>query len=68
MERIARVTGKDPLDVKMLNMNPMDKEMLTPMIEELKKTSDYEQRRAHIDKFNKVTAQINNILFIMITE
>ncbi|XP_058788859.1 xanthine dehydrogenase/oxidase-like isoform X2 [Phymastichus coffea] len=53
MERIARVTGKDPLDVKIINMNPADKEALMPMIEELKKTSDYKQRKTAVDKFNK---------------
>ncbi|XP_058788820.1 xanthine dehydrogenase/oxidase-like [Phymastichus coffea] len=52
MERIARVTGRDALDVKIINMNPADKETLIPMIEELKKTSDYEQRKTAVDNFN----------------
>lgn len=54
MERIARVTGKDSLDVKILNMNAVDKEALLPMIEELKKTSDYEKRKIDVENFNRV--------------
>lgn len=54
MERIARITGKDPLEVRMINMNDTDKQMLTPLIDELKKSSDYENRLIDIKKFNNV--------------
>ncbi|XP_008216630.2 xanthine dehydrogenase [Nasonia vitripennis] len=52
MEKIARITGKDPLDIRMINMNDADKAILTPMIDELKKSSDYEKRVKDVDKFN----------------
>lgn len=54
MERIARITGKDPLDIRMINMNDADKAILTPMIDELKKTSDYEKRVNDVNEFNSV--------------
>ncbi|XP_014217161.1 xanthine dehydrogenase-like [Copidosoma floridanum] len=53
MERIARVTGKDPLEVRINNMNQTDKEALLPMIENLKKSSNYEQRLGDVKKFNQ---------------
>lgn len=64
MEKIARITGKDPLDIKMINMNDVDKASLKPMIEELKKSSDYEKRVKDVDKFNNVRKnnQLSNIL------
>ncbi|XP_014224706.2 xanthine dehydrogenase/oxidase-like isoform X1 [Trichogramma pretiosum] len=52
MERIARVTKKDPLEVRMANMNEDDKASLIPMIEELKKTSNYDERLFNVNKYN----------------
>ncbi|KAJ8687934.1 hypothetical protein QAD02_023729 [Eretmocerus hayati] len=53
MERIARVTGKDPLEVRMLNLNEKDKKVIGPMIEQIKKSSDYEKRANDVAKFNQ---------------
>ncbi|XP_023247177.1 xanthine dehydrogenase-like [Copidosoma floridanum] len=53
MDRIAKVTGKDPIEVRIANMDPNDKEALVPMIEDLKKSSDYENRMNEISKYNK---------------
>ena len=54
MERIARVTKQDPTDVRLINMNDRDRKILTEMINELKRTSDYEKRRLDVEKFNNV--------------
>lgn len=61
MEKIARVTKKNPVEVRMINMNPADKEILLPMIDELKKTSDYDKRLRNVKEFN----QVNIFLFFI---
>ncbi|KAJ8668983.1 hypothetical protein QAD02_000242 [Eretmocerus hayati] len=53
MERIARVTGKDPLEVRMINMREDDKKILFPMIDQMKNSSDYAARSNDVAKFNK---------------
>ena len=63
MERIAKATGKDPIDVRIANMNPDDKKALEPMIAELKKTSEYDKRLKDIKKFNNVSYRIGIINF-----
>ena len=55
MEHIARVLGKDPLEIRLLNMNATDKEALVPMIEDIKKSSDYDTRKRAINEFNSVS-------------
>ncbi|XP_015433474.1 PREDICTED: indole-3-acetaldehyde oxidase-like [Dufourea novaeangliae] len=52
MEHVSRVVGKDPLEVKLLNMHPDHKSILQPMIEELSKNSDYETRKTAVETFN----------------
>lgn len=54
MEHIARTLGKDPLEVRILNMNAPDKEALLPMIDDMKRTSDYEKRKKAVATFNNV--------------
>ncbi|KAL6263815.1 hypothetical protein P5V15_003898 [Pogonomyrmex californicus] len=52
MEHIARVTRKDPLKIKLANMNDVDKAALEPMIKELSKSADYEIRKRAVETFN----------------
>ncbi|XP_011694373.1 PREDICTED: xanthine dehydrogenase/oxidase-like isoform X2 [Wasmannia auropunctata] len=52
MEHIARVLKKDPLQVKLANMNDVDKAALEPMIKGLAKSADYEMRKRAVDTFN----------------
>lgn len=53
MENISRVTNTDPVEVRILNMNDDDKKVLVPMIDELKKTSEYQKRLQDAEIFNK---------------
>lgn len=52
MEHIARVTKKDPLQVRLSNMNDADKAPLEAMIRELSKSADYEMRKRAVEIFN----------------
>ncbi|CAB0044343.1 unnamed protein product, partial [Trichogramma brassicae] len=55
MDRIAKITKQDPINVRIINMNEEDKTALVPMIEELKKTSDYDNRVALVKEYNQRT-------------
>ncbi|XP_043258855.1 indole-3-acetaldehyde oxidase-like [Colletes gigas] len=52
MEHIAHAIGKDPLEVRLLNMDPIHKSMLLPMITELCKNADYDTRKNAVEAFN----------------
>nr|XP_031846555.1 xanthine dehydrogenase 1-like isoform X1 [Nomia melanderi]XP_031846556.1 xanthine dehydrogenase 1-like isoform X1 [Nomia melanderi]XP_031846557.1 xanthine dehydrogenase 1-like isoform X1 [Nomia melanderi]XP_031846559.1 xanthine dehydrogenase 1-like isoform X1 [Nomia melanderi]XP_031846560.1 xanthine dehydrogenase 1-like isoform X1 [Nomia melanderi] len=52
MEHIARVVGKDPVEVRLLNMDPDQKTVLQPMIEELSRSADYDARKRAVETFN----------------
>ncbi|XP_076639451.1 xanthine dehydrogenase/oxidase isoform X2 [Colletes latitarsis] len=52
MEHIAQTVGKDPLEVRLLNMDPIHKSMLQPMITELCKNADYDTRKKAVEAFN----------------
>nr|XP_050853429.1 uncharacterized protein LOC127065310 isoform X1 [Vespula vulgaris] len=52
MEHIAAKVNKDPLEVKLINMNPEDKGVLEPLIEDLKKSADYDSRKRAVEMFN----------------
>jgi len=52
MEHIAKVMKKDPLQIKLANMNDEDKTALEPMIKELSKSADYEVRKRAVQTFN----------------
>lgn len=54
MEHIAKITGKDPLEVRYANMRPEHKESLKPMIDQLLENADYEMRKIAVDSFNNV--------------
>lgn len=55
MERIARVTGRDPLEVRLNNMTDDVRNKLEPMINELKKSAEYDKRMRDVNKFNSVS-------------
>ncbi|KAG5332847.1 XDH oxidase, partial [Acromyrmex heyeri] len=52
MEHIAKVTNKDPIEVKLANMNEIDKSFLKPMIEDLLKKAKYESNKNDAIWFN----------------
>jgi len=52
MEHIARVTKKDPVQVRLANMNDVDKAALESMIKDLSKSADYEIRKQKVEMFN----------------
>ncbi|XP_039304251.1 xanthine dehydrogenase isoform X1 [Solenopsis invicta] len=52
MEHIARVTKKDPVQVRLANMNDVDKAALELMIKGLSKSADYEIRKREVETFN----------------
>ncbi|XP_018394514.1 PREDICTED: xanthine dehydrogenase/oxidase-like [Cyphomyrmex costatus] len=52
MEHIARVTKKDPVEVRLSNMNNIDKTVLEAMIKDLSKSADYEMRKRAVEIFN----------------
>ncbi|XP_043523035.1 xanthine dehydrogenase/oxidase-like isoform X2 [Frieseomelitta varia] len=52
MEHIAKITGKDPLEVRYANMRSEHKEALNPMIDQLLENADYEMRKIAVDSFN----------------
>ncbi|WP_323813117.1 xanthine dehydrogenase molybdopterin binding subunit [Cellvibrio sp. NN19] len=69
MEDIARKLGKDPLDVRKINLyqpgadetpygQKIEQHMLPAIIERLEKSSDYRARRAAITEFNKTHRQL----------
>lgn len=53
MEHIAKVTKKDPVQVRLANMNDVDKTALKTMVNDLTKSADYEMRKRNIETFNK---------------
>ena len=53
MEHIAKVTKKDPLQVRLANMNDEDKAVLESMIKDLSKSADYEIRKRAVETFNR---------------
>lgn len=54
MEHIAAKLNKDPVEVKLINMNAEDKAVLEPLIEDLKKSGDYDSRKREVEMFNNV--------------
>lgn len=54
MDHIAKMLGKDPVEVRLSNMNATDRAALEPMVEDLKKSSDYAARKRDIGVFNRV--------------
>lgn len=54
LEHIAQTLGKDPIEVRLMNMNATDKAQLSQMIVDMKQTSNYGARVEAVDLFNRV--------------
>jgi len=54
MEHIARVTKLDPLQVRLNNMPQLDNPLFN-MIDDLKASADYDNRKANVAAFNEVS-------------
>lgn len=52
MEHIAKVIQKDPIDVRLKNLKKDDSNIQN-MIEEVKITADFEERKQNVEEFNK---------------
>ncbi|XP_011694377.1 PREDICTED: xanthine dehydrogenase 1-like isoform X1 [Wasmannia auropunctata] len=52
IEHIAKVTKKDPVQVRLSNMNILDKIPLETMVKDLSKSADYEKRKRAVETFN----------------
>ncbi|XP_073981070.1 uncharacterized protein isoform X1 [Rhodnius prolixus] len=53
MEHIAFIVKKDPVEICRLNCNPDDRSVFDEMLQTIKTSSDYVNRRALVDQFNK---------------
>nr|CAD7197904.1 unnamed protein product [Timema douglasi] len=53
MEHIAKVVNKDPIEVRLKNM-PQETKPMAEMINDIKKSSNYEERKKYIENFNKL--------------
>nr|CAD7400539.1 unnamed protein product [Timema poppensis] len=63
MEHIAKVVNKDPIEVRLKNM-PQETKPMAEMINDIKKSSNYEERKKYIENFNKVAQVSAHILGI----
>lgn len=52
MEHIAKVMKKDPVQVRLVNMNDADRATLETMIKDLSKSADFEMRKQNVEIFN----------------
>ena len=57
MEHIAKAIKKDPIDVRLKNLKKDDSNVKN-MIEDLKVKADYEERKRHVEEFNKVGGEV----------
>ncbi|XP_073981126.1 uncharacterized protein isoform X3 [Rhodnius prolixus] len=53
MEHIAFIVKKDPVEVRRLNCNPDDRSVFDEMLQTIKTSSDYVNRLAAVEQFNK---------------
>lgn len=54
MEHIAAITNNDPIEVRLKNMKDEHRKFLSPMVEELKSSSNYNARKQAVEEYNKV--------------
>jgi xanthine dehydrogenase molybdopterin-binding subunit B len=54
MEHVAKVIKKDPIDVRLQNLNKDDYNIQS-MIDDLKIKADFEARKLNVEDFNKVS-------------
>nr|BCT26317.1 aldehyde oxidase [Euura sp. 'Pontania] len=52
MDHISREVSKDPLEVRLANMDPADNNTMKDLIEDLKATADYDTRKRAVASFN----------------
>ncbi|CAH2090182.1 unnamed protein product [Euphydryas editha] len=64
MEKISRELGKDPLNVRLINMKKEDNP-IPELIEQLKKDSDFDARQIEIENFNKTNRWRKRALKLM---
>jgi xanthine dehydrogenase molybdopterin-binding subunit B len=57
MEHIAKVLQKDPIEVRIKNLKNDDSTILN-MIEDMKVTAEYEERKRNVEEFNRVSGAI----------
>jgi hypothetical protein len=62
MEHIAKAIQKDPVDVRLKNLKKDDSNV-QKIIEDLKVTADFEQRKQNVEEFNKVSGEVYLLLF-----
>ena len=48
MEHLARVRNEDPLEFRLKNMNPMYEGSLKDIIDQLRRSSDYDKRARQV--------------------
>ena len=57
MEHIAKEIKKDPVQLRMNNMDPNDNTIIQ-LIEDMKVTSNYEARKLSVEEFNNVSLKL----------
>jgi xanthine dehydrogenase molybdopterin-binding subunit B len=57
MEHIAKAIQKDPIDVRLKNLKKDDSNIQN-MIEDVKITADFEERKQSVEEFNKVSRAV----------
>lgn len=79
MDHIAIGVGKDPLDVRKTNLyatgrdrtpygQPVDENILAPLVNELERTSEYRRRRREITRFNQTSPILKKGLALVPTK
>lgn len=59
MEHIAYTVNKDPIDVKLANLEPSE-ETMPSLVKDMITWSEYEQRKKAVEEFNSVSLYKQN--------
>jgi xanthine dehydrogenase molybdopterin-binding subunit B len=67
MDHIAKAIQKDPVDVRLKNLRENDSNIQN-MIQDIKITADFEERKWKVEEFNKVSSAVYHafLLFLQI--
>jgi phage regulator Rha-like protein len=65
MEHIAKAIKKDPMVVRLKNIQKDDSNIQN-MIEDLKIKADFEERKRNVEAFNKVSGEMYFLLFFIL--
>lgn len=77
MNHIAREVGKDPLEVRLANMDATDGNTMKDLIEDLRASADYDMRKRAAASFNDVCstcvhsfsiAKLSNVIVIIFSQ